>query len=48
MDDPALADVRISGAFKAGDIDGFVNAYDDYHVARVETRTEEEIKLAAY
>lgn len=48
VDDPALAEVRISGAFKAGDIDGFVNAYDDYRVARVETRTDDEVKLAAY
>ncbi|HEX5776107.1 MAG TPA: FecR domain-containing protein, partial [Caulobacteraceae bacterium] len=38
VDDPALAAVSISGAFRAGDQEAFVKAYEDYRVARVESR----------
>ncbi|MGE5566347.1 MAG: FecR family protein [Parcubacteria group bacterium] len=48
VDDPALAGVPISGAFRAGDVDGFVKAYEDYRVARVEATTQDEVRLSAF
>ena len=48
VDDPALAGAPISGAFKAGDIDSFVRAYEDYRVARVDSRSEDAVRLSAF
>jgi len=48
VDDKALAQVPISGAFRAGDVDGFVRAYQDYRVARVASRSEDAVHLSAF
>ena len=48
VEDDALAAVPISGAFKAGDIDSFVRAYEDYRVARVDARSDEAVRLSAF
>jgi len=48
VDDPALAGVQISGAFRAGDVDGFVKAYEDYRVARLASSSQDEVRLSAF
>jgi transmembrane sensor len=48
VDDPALASVQISGAFRAGDVDGFVKAYEDYRVAHLDSNTQDEVRLSAF
>ena len=48
VDDEALADVPISGAFKAGDIEAFVHAYEDYEVAQVASRSGDVVRLSAF
>jgi transmembrane sensor len=48
VDDPALANAPISGAFKAGDVDSFVRAYEDYRVARVDSRSEDAVRLSTF
>lgn len=48
VDDAALAQVPISGAFRAGDVDGFVKAYQDYRVARVDSRSDDAVHLSTF
>jgi transmembrane sensor len=48
VDDQALAQVSISGAFRAGDVDGFVKAYQDYRVARVDSDSDDAVHLSAF
>src|SRR5690606_36840169 len=48
VDDPALAGTLVSGAFKAGDIDAFVHAFEDYRIARVESDTVDEVRLSRF
>jgi transmembrane sensor len=48
VEDQALAGVPISGAFRAGDVDAFIKAYEDYRVARVDARTEDAVRLSAF
>lgn len=48
VDDQALADAPISGAFKAGDIEAFVRAYEDYRVAQVDSRSDDTVRLSAF
>ncbi|MGE5500348.1 MAG: iron dicitrate transport regulator FecR, partial [Ignavibacteriales bacterium] len=35
--DPSLADRKITGRFKAGDVDAFVRALAEYDIARLES-----------
>ena len=48
VDDQALAQVSISGAFRAGDVDGFVKAYQDYRVARVDSSSDDAVHLSTF
>jgi transmembrane sensor len=43
-----LAATPISGTFKPGDLHGFAEALENYHLARVETETEGEVRVVAY
>ncbi|MGE5565216.1 MAG: FecR family protein [Parcubacteria group bacterium] len=45
--DAAVADRQLSGTYRAGDIDGFVKAVQDYGLARVTSNDEGEVELAA-
>lgn len=45
--DPAVAAQELSGTYRAGDIEGFVRAVQDYGLARVATSKEGEVELAA-
>ena len=46
--DPALANVRITGTFRSGDVGTFVRALEKYRLARVETETDDAVRLGAY
>ncbi len=46
--DPSLADVRITGTFRSGDVGTFVRALEKYKMARVETETDDAVRLARY
>ena len=46
--DPALAEVRITGTFRSGDVGTFVRALERYRLARVETETDDAVRLSAY
>jgi transmembrane sensor len=46
--DPALADVRITGTFRSADVGTFVRALEKYRLARVETESDDAVRLAAY
>jgi len=48
LDDPSLAQLPVSGTFRSGDVDTFVRALQEYRLARVESRSDAEIHLAAY
>jgi transmembrane sensor len=48
FDDPALADERITGTFRSGDVGTFVRALEKYRVARVESETDDAIRLGKY
>jgi len=43
-----LAAQPISGTFKPGDLHGFAVALENYHLARVETETEGEVRIVSY
>jgi transmembrane sensor len=45
IDDPALAARRISGAFRADDQDAFIEALEIAHLARVESETDDVVRL---
>ena len=46
--DAEVAGQALSGTYRAGDIEGFVRAVQDYGLARVATNDEGEVELAAY
>ncbi len=46
--DPEVAGLGLSGTYRAGDIDGFVRAVQDYGLARVASNGEGRIELEAY
>jgi transmembrane sensor len=46
--DPAVAGQALSGTYRAGDIDGFVRAVQDYGLARVAANDEGEVELTAF
>lgn len=46
--DARLADVPISGSFKPGDVSSFVNAMEDYRMARKGRETHGSVELLAY
>lgn len=46
--DSALAEVRITGTFRSGDVGTFVRALEKYRMARVETETDDAVRLTAY
>ena len=48
VEDDALAGVQVSGAFRAGDVEAFVKAYEDYRVARVESRSDDTVRLSTF
>jgi transmembrane sensor len=48
FDDPALADERITGTFRSGDVGTFVRALEKYRIARVEGETDDAVRLAKY
>jgi transmembrane sensor len=43
-----LAAQPISGTFKPGDLHGFAVALENYHLARVETESQGEVRIVAY
>ncbi len=45
--DPALGSKALSGTYRAGDVDGFVRALEDYGVAQVASESPGRIELAA-
>ncbi len=48
VDDPELARTLVSGAFRAGDIDAFVTAFESYKVARVRSRDDGAVRLEQF
>lgn len=46
--DPVVGGRALSGTYRAGDIEGFVRAVQDYGLARVAANDEGEVELAAY
>jgi len=48
FDDPALADERITGTFRSGDVGTFVRALEKYRIARVDSETDDAVRLAKY
>jgi transmembrane sensor len=48
VEDGGLADKQVSGAFKAGDVEAFVKAYEDYRVARVDSRSDDTVRLTTF
>jgi len=46
--DPALANQRITGTFRSGDVGTFVRALEKYRMARVETQDDDAVRLGAY
>lgn len=46
--DPALADLRITGTFRSSDVGTFVRALEKYRLARVETETDDAVRLGVY
>lgn len=48
FDDPALADERITGTFRSGDVGTFVRALEKYRIARVESETDDAVLLSKY
>ncbi|MGE5565861.1 MAG: FecR family protein [Parcubacteria group bacterium] len=48
FDDPALADERITGTFRSGDVGTFVRALEKYRIARVESETDDAVRLTTY
>ncbi|MGE5501992.1 MAG: FecR domain-containing protein, partial [Ignavibacteriales bacterium] len=48
FDDPALADERITGTFRSGDVGTFVRALEKYRIARVESETDDAVRLTIY
>jgi len=48
FDDPSLADERITGTFRSGDVGTFVRALEKYRIARVEGETDDAVRLAKY
>jgi transmembrane sensor len=48
VDDPELAGTPISGAFKAGDVDAFVQAFEEYQVAKVQSRDAGAVRLSRF
>ena len=45
--DPKVAATPVTAAFKAGDVDGFVRAVEDYHFARIAADGDASVELAA-
>jgi transmembrane sensor len=45
--DPALREKALSGTYRAGDIEGFVRALEDYGVAQVASQTPGRVELEA-
>jgi len=45
--DAAVADRQLSGTYRAGDVEGFVKAVQDYGLARVASNDEGEVELTA-
>ncbi|HEX5776925.1 MAG TPA: iron dicitrate transport regulator FecR, partial [Caulobacteraceae bacterium] len=43
-----LAATPISGTFKPGDLRGFAEALEGYHLARIEDESEQEVRVVAY
>jgi len=48
FDDPALANERITGTFRSGDVGTFVRALEKYRIARVEGETDDAVRLGKY
>jgi transmembrane sensor len=48
LGDARLADTPISGSFKPGDVPSFVNAMEDYRMARKGRETDDSVELLAY
>ena len=48
VEDDTLAGVQVSVAFRAGDVEAFVKAYVDYRVARVDSRTDDAVRLSTF
>jgi len=48
FDDPRLADERITGTFRSGDVGTFVRALEKYRMARVAGETDDAVRLAKY
>ena len=46
--DADVARRALSGTYRAGDIEGFVRAVQDYGLARVAANDDGEVELAAY
>jgi transmembrane sensor len=46
--DARVANVPITGTFRSGDLDTFVRALEQYRLARVESQTPDEVRLATY
>lgn len=45
--DPAVADTPVLGVFRAGDVDAFVDAVENYRLAKVGAETETTVELTA-
>lgn len=45
--DPSLAGLGLSGTYRAGDVEGFVRAIQDYGLAQVSSNDEGEVELTA-
>ncbi|HEX6859928.1 MAG TPA: FecR domain-containing protein [Caulobacteraceae bacterium] len=46
--DPQLADLRITGTFRSGDVGTFVRALEEYRMARVESETNDAVRLKQF
>lgn len=46
--DPALADLRITGTFRSSDVGTFVRALEKYRMARIDSETDDAVRLSAY
>lgn len=44
--DPRLAEQRLSGVYKAGDVDDFVRILEEYRLAEVQSQSDSRVKLA--